>query len=153
MLWTVVSITHSETHIIQGEKKQISRLSPHPSRLFYFILGQQTAILFSRNAWRIAFQFCVALLPPWTMVQTPRQLQSAQEGTGAVHSLQEAQGQENTGQRDKTPLKCKICQCLTCSCLGFFICELIFRSHFSPSTLQFLSTVNLSFFFGLYNLF
>lgn len=59
-----VNYTHSETHIIQGEKKQISRLSPHPTRLFYFIMGQQTAIFFSRNAWKIAFQFCVALLPP-----------------------------------------------------------------------------------------
>lgn len=103
MLWTVVSITHSETHIIQGEKKQISRLSPHPTQLFYFITGQQTAILFFRNAWKIAFLFCLALLPPWTMAQTPRKLQSDQEGTGGIYPVQEAQGLGNTVDRDKAP--------------------------------------------------
>lgn len=50
--------------------------------------------------------------------------------------------------KGQNPLKCKICQCLTSNCLGFFICELIFHSHFSPSMLQFLSTVNLSLFLG-----
>lgn len=127
----VVSMTPSE-------KKQISRLSPHPRRLFYFTAAQWTGILFSG----VASPFCRALLPPGTRV--PR-VPECPGGAWRCYPAQETQGQQSAGQRDKAPLKCRICHCLTFNCLEFSICELIFHSHFSPSMLQFLSTVNLSF--------
>lgn len=141
MLRAAVSITHSETHITQGEKKQTSSLSPHPTRVFYFRAGQQTVILFSRKGWKwhsnSAWLCC--LHEPWSR---PRQLQ------GEFILCRKHWGRRTPGKGTKPHSNTKVVSVWPSAVWGFFICELIFYSHFSPSTLQFLSTVNLSGFLG-----
>lgn len=131
MLWTAVSVTHREPHIIQAEKKQTSSLSPHPTRVFYFIAGQQTVILFSRKGWKIAVQFCMALLPPWAMAQT-KAAPECPGGTEGVYPVQEHRGRRTQGKSTKPHSNAKFVSACPSTIWRFFYLRANFPFSFIP---------------------